>query len=90
MRTRGYWAKWGKVLVRWYSTQIKRRFATTPEMRRLGSPTLVRNRQLDKEEIYQFLRNYTGKENRFQVAAKEFNIGLSTAYKIYHIYGRLI
>ncbi|QLF80540.1 hypothetical protein SP8_0029 [Escherichia phage vB_EcoS_SP8] len=45
---------------------------------------------MDKEEIYQFLRNYTGKENRFQVAAKEFNIGLSTAYKIYHIYGRLI
>lgn len=87
MRTRGYWAKWGKVLVRWYS---KRRFAATPEMRRLGSPTLVRNRHLDKEEIYQFLRNYTGKENRFQVAAKEFNIGLSTAYKIYHIYGRLI
>lgn len=77
----------------WYVgtvAQIKRRFAATLEMRRLWSPTLVRNRHMDKEEIYQFLRNYTGKENRFQVAAKEFNIGLSTAYKIYHIYGRLI
>lgn len=77
----------------WYVgtvAQIRRRFAATLEMRRLGSPTLVRNRHMDKEEIYQFLRNYTGKENRFQVAAREFNIGLSTAYKIYQIYGRLI
>lgn len=90
MRPRGYWAKWGKVLVRWYSSSDQAKIRDYAEMRRLGSPTLVRNRHLDKEEIYQFLRNYTGKENRFQVAAKEFNIGLSTAYKIYHIYGRLI
>lgn len=77
----------------WYVgtvAQIKRRFATTRDMRRLGGSTITRNRNLDKEEIYQFLRNYTGEENRFQVAAKEFNIGLSTAYKIYDIYGRLI
>lgn len=77
----------------WYVgtvAQIKRRFATTRDMRRLGGSTITRNRHFDKEEIYQFLRNYTGEENRFQVAAKEFNIGLSTAYKIYHIYGRLI
>lgn len=73
----------------WYVgtvAQIKRRFATTGEMRRLVSAALVRNRHLDKEEIYRFLRNYTGKGNRFQVAANEFNIGLSTAYKIYYEY----
>lgn len=72
----------------WYVgtvAQIKRRFASTGNLRRLGS-TLVRNRRLDKEEIYQFLRNYTGKGNRFQVAANEFDIGLSTAYKIYYEY----
>ncbi len=91
MRTRGYWAKWGKVLVRWYSSSDQAEDSRLrPKCAGLGPPTLVRNRHLDKEEIYQFLRNYTGKENRFQVAAKEFNIGLSTAYKIYHIYGRLI
>lgn len=77
----------------WYVgtvAQIKRRFATTRDMRRLGGSTITRNRHLDKDEIYQFLRNYTGKGNRFQVAAKEFNIGLTTAYVIFRDYSRLI